>query len=133
MLSYYFLLKLHHSTMSFIQENFAPFTVIRYNVGEAGSVVGRIKIDCKKCEVMLLDVDRQWRNQGIGSALLNHGEKVLTEHGCKQSRVFVGSLDAYSEPPNKFYEKNKYMYMASAFSRCLFPTQRAFMHKVLMQ
>ncbi len=91
----------------FVEDRFNQYVVVNYLAAPA-TWAGKIKLDCSKCEVMILEVDREWRNQGIGTSLLKHGEKILKERGCTTANVYVGRIDHCANPPYEFYKKAGY-------------------------
>lgn len=55
--------------------------------------------------VFRLAVKKQYRNQGVGSALLEAGEKVLKNYGADEVAIFVAATD---EDLQEFYSRRGY-------------------------
>lgn len=64
----------------------------------------------RTCSITKLFVPIKHQGKGIGSRELLKMEDILRQHGCKRSRVYVGSLDGFTPPASEFYRKNGYVH-----------------------
>ncbi|WP_235213318.1 N-acetyltransferase [Amycolatopsis sp. MJM2582] len=69
-------------------------------------------------EIEILAVEESFRGSGAGSALLDHAERYLAEHGV---RVFAAKVDAGDMPVLRWYRHRGYR-VADTGESCLIDT-----------
>jgi len=89
-------------------------TVTCYDVTDGHSkqkAVGSATYKIQTCELALLSVNPDRRNEGIGSRLLEAAEADMRRNGCESCRLLAYPEDQHSfERLHRFYRRNGYDY-----------------------